>query len=93
MDIFFEIFRTSNPAITEEEYEIPITIDIFGMNGNFSNDIYLIDMDSCFLKHGSHYYFLRRSEKSRHWPLYWGFPGGKMEIKETLFEAALTLFA
>ena len=50
MDIFFEIFRTSNPAITEEEYEIPITIDIFGMNGNFSNDIYLIDMDSCFFK-------------------------------------------
>ncbi|GAB0175310.1 MAG: hypothetical protein HHAS10_11890 [Candidatus Altimarinota bacterium] len=40
------------------------------------------------LKHGSHYYFLRRSERSKHWPLYWGFPGGKKEEGESLFQTA-----
>jgi 8-oxo-dGTP pyrophosphatase MutT (NUDIX family) len=40
------------------------------------------------LRHGSHYFFLRRSERSRHWPLYWGFPGGKIEEHEKEWDTA-----
>lgn len=52
------------------------------MNTNLPTSAWVI------LKHGSHYYFLKRSEKSKHWPCYWGFPWGKKESGETLFEAA-----
>jgi 8-oxo-dGTP diphosphatase len=40
------------------------------------------------LRHGSHFFFIQRSVHSRHWPLHWGFPGGKREDDEDIFRAA-----
>lgn len=40
------------------------------------------------LRHGSHFLLIQRSGHSRHWPHYWGFPGGKKEADEDLFTAA-----
>jgi 8-oxo-dGTP diphosphatase len=40
------------------------------------------------LCHGSHFFLIQRSTSSRHWPLYWGFPGGKKEDDEDIKTAA-----
>ncbi len=41
------------------------------------------------LRYGSHFLFIQRGEKSKHWPLYWGFPGGKIELGESPLDAAI----
>jgi len=41
------------------------------------------------LRHGSYYLFLKRSEKSRNWPLHWTIPGGKIENNEDPLECAI----
>lgn len=41
------------------------------------------------LRHGSYYLFLKRSDKSRNWPLHWTIPGGKIEDGEDLITCAL----
>lgn len=41
------------------------------------------------LRHGQYGLFLRRSEKSKHWPLHWTLPGGKVEPGEDALECAL----
>ncbi len=40
------------------------------------------------LRHGSHFFLIQRSGDSRHWPHYWGFPGGKKEESEDIFITA-----
>jgi 8-oxo-dGTP diphosphatase len=40
------------------------------------------------LRHWSHFLLIQRSWESRHWPHYWGFPGGKKEAEEDLFLTA-----
>ncbi len=41
------------------------------------------------LRHGSYYLFLKRSEKSRNWPLHWTIPGGKIEPGEDPLDCAI----
>lgn len=50
------------------------------------------------LRHGSHFLFVRRGEDTRHWPLHWTVPWGKIEsweraedtaIRETLEEVGI----
>jgi 8-oxo-dGTP diphosphatase len=41
------------------------------------------------LRHGQYGLFLRRSEKSKHWPLHWTLPGGKVETGEDPLDCAL----
>lgn len=41
------------------------------------------------LRHGSHILLLERASNAKYWPLYWGFPGGKIEPNETSIEAAV----
>ncbi len=41
------------------------------------------------LRHGSYYLFLERSEKSKHWPLHWTIPWGKIEIWEDPLDCAI----
>jgi hypothetical protein len=50
MDIFFEVFWTSEPAITEKEYEIPFPVHILCMNGHLSRHIDFLNMDSGFFE-------------------------------------------
>ncbi len=47
-----------------------------------------IESASIILRHGSHFFLIQRSENSRYWPNYWGFPGGKKEENEDIFSAA-----
>jgi 8-oxo-dGTP pyrophosphatase MutT (NUDIX family) len=44
---------------------------------------------SAICRHGSHVLLLRRSKHTESWPLYWGFPGGKVENDEFFRETAL----
>ena len=41
------------------------------------------------LRHGSYYLFLKRSGKSRNWPLHWTIPGGKIENHEDPLDCAI----
>ena len=41
------------------------------------------------LRHGSHFLLIQRQSNAKYWPLYWGFPGGKVEENETPLEAAI----
>ncbi len=41
------------------------------------------------LRHGKYFLFLKRSEKSRNWPLHWTIPGGKIENDEDPLECAI----
>lgn len=47
-----------------------------------------IESASIILRHGSHFFLIQRSRDSRYWPHYWGFPGGKKEDDEDIFDAA-----
>ncbi len=41
------------------------------------------------LRHGSYFLFLKRSEKSKNWPLHWTIPWGKIEAWEDALECAI----
>ena len=41
------------------------------------------------LCHGSHFLFIERGGNAKHWPLFWGFPGGKIEGDEGPLSAAI----
>ena len=40
------------------------------------------------LRHGTYFFLLEKSEIAKQWPCHWGFPGGKQERWETLFQTA-----
>lgn len=41
------------------------------------------------LRHGSHFLLIQRQSNAKYWPLYWGFPGGKVEENESPLDAAI----
>lgn len=41
------------------------------------------------LRHGSHFLFIQRGDSAKHWPLHWGFPGGKIEKDESPLRGAI----